>query len=112
MIAAAIKRAVDGQHLGRDEMYEVFGQVMRTAAEAAHNLLVVAVGVVPARRALVLGVHGRHPHRIRTSIVTRRSEPRRASNRTNRRSVVASTTSRRKHPCLPGTDHIGPTSTP
>jgi len=28
MIAAAIKRAVDGQNLGRDEMYEVFGQVM------------------------------------------------------------------------------------
>ena len=28
MIADAIKRAVDGQHLGRDEMFEVFGQVM------------------------------------------------------------------------------------
>ncbi|HYO76055.1 MAG TPA: anthranilate phosphoribosyltransferase [Thermoanaerobaculia bacterium] len=28
MIASAIKRAVDGHHLGRDEMYEVFGQVM------------------------------------------------------------------------------------
>jgi anthranilate phosphoribosyltransferase len=28
MIANAIKRAVDGQHLGRDEMFEVFGQVM------------------------------------------------------------------------------------
>lgn len=28
MIAAAIKRAVDGQHLGRDEMHEVFSHVM------------------------------------------------------------------------------------
>ncbi|HYI07833.1 MAG TPA: anthranilate phosphoribosyltransferase [Thermoanaerobaculia bacterium] len=28
MIANAIKRAVDGHHLGRDEMHEVFGQVM------------------------------------------------------------------------------------
>jgi anthranilate phosphoribosyltransferase len=28
MIAQAIKRAVDGQHLGRDEMYEVFSAVM------------------------------------------------------------------------------------
>jgi anthranilate phosphoribosyltransferase len=28
MIAAAIKRVVDGQHLGRDEMFEVFGSVM------------------------------------------------------------------------------------
>jgi anthranilate phosphoribosyltransferase len=28
MIAAAIKRIVDGQSLGRDEMHEVFGQVM------------------------------------------------------------------------------------
>lgn len=28
MIANAIKRAVDGQHLGRDEMYEVFSAVM------------------------------------------------------------------------------------
>jgi anthranilate phosphoribosyltransferase len=28
MIAAAIKRVVDGQDLGRDEMYEVFGHVM------------------------------------------------------------------------------------
>jgi anthranilate phosphoribosyltransferase len=28
MIANAIKRAVDGQHLGREEMFEIFGQVM------------------------------------------------------------------------------------
>ena len=28
MIANAIKRAVDGQHLGRDEMHQVFGDVM------------------------------------------------------------------------------------
>ncbi|HYK05333.1 MAG TPA: anthranilate phosphoribosyltransferase [Thermoanaerobaculia bacterium] len=42
MIAAAIKRMVDGQDLGRDEMYEVFGQVMdgRTSDVQKSALLV------------------------------------------------------------------------
>ncbi|HVR39736.1 MAG TPA: anthranilate phosphoribosyltransferase, partial [Thermoanaerobaculia bacterium] len=32
MIAASIKRAVDGQHLDRQQMYEVFGQIMDSKA--------------------------------------------------------------------------------
>ncbi|HEX8253663.1 MAG TPA: anthranilate phosphoribosyltransferase [Thermoanaerobaculia bacterium] len=42
MIAAAIKRAVDGHDLGRDEMYEVFGHVMdgRTSDVQKSALLV------------------------------------------------------------------------
>ena len=44
MIAAAIKRAVDGQHLGRDEMYEVFAHVMDgRATEVQKSALLVAL---------------------------------------------------------------------
>lgn len=44
MIAPAVRRAVDGQHLGRDEMYEVFGHVMDgTASDALKSALLVAL---------------------------------------------------------------------
>ena len=44
MIAEAIKRAIDGQHLGRDEMHEVFGQVMDGAAsDVLKSALLVAL---------------------------------------------------------------------
>lgn len=44
MIAHAIKRAVDGQSLGRDEMHEVFGYVMDGhASDALKSALLVAL---------------------------------------------------------------------
>ncbi len=44
MIAAAIKRAVDGQHLGREEMYEVFGHVMDgRASDVQKSALLIAL---------------------------------------------------------------------
>ncbi len=44
MIAQAIRRAIDGQHLGRDEMHEVFGQVMDGAAsDVLKSALLVAL---------------------------------------------------------------------
>ena len=44
MIANAIKRAVDGQHLDRRQMYEVFGQVMDgNASEVQKSALLVAL---------------------------------------------------------------------
>ncbi|HEX2834350.1 MAG TPA: anthranilate phosphoribosyltransferase [Thermoanaerobaculia bacterium] len=44
MIAAAIKKAVDGQHLGRDEMHEVFSYVMDGhASDVAKSALLVAL---------------------------------------------------------------------
>jgi anthranilate phosphoribosyltransferase len=44
MIAAAIKRAVDGHHLGRDEMYEVFAQVMDgRATDVQKSALLIAL---------------------------------------------------------------------
>jgi anthranilate phosphoribosyltransferase len=44
MIAAAIKRVVDGQHLGRDEMYEVFGHVMDgRASDVQKSALLIAL---------------------------------------------------------------------
>lgn len=43
-IAQAIRRAVDGQNLGRDEMHEVFGQVMDGAAsDVLKSALLVAL---------------------------------------------------------------------
>lgn len=44
MIADSIKRAVDGKHLGRDEMYEVFGHVMDgKASDVQKSALLVAL---------------------------------------------------------------------
>jgi anthranilate phosphoribosyltransferase len=44
VIAQAIKRAVDGQHLDRDEMHEVFGFVMDgNASDALKSALLVAL---------------------------------------------------------------------
>jgi anthranilate phosphoribosyltransferase len=44
MIAAAIKRAVDGHHLNRDEMYEVFAHVMDgRATDVQKSALLVAL---------------------------------------------------------------------
>ncbi|MDQ3282657.1 MAG: anthranilate phosphoribosyltransferase [Acidobacteriota bacterium] len=44
MIEQAIKRAVDGQHLGRDEMYEVFSQVMDgCATDVQKSALLIAL---------------------------------------------------------------------
>jgi anthranilate phosphoribosyltransferase len=44
MIAQAIRRVIDGQHLGRDEMHEVFGQVMDGAAsDVLKSALLVAL---------------------------------------------------------------------
>jgi anthranilate phosphoribosyltransferase len=44
MIERAIKRAVDGQHLGRDEMHEVFAQVMDgKASDVQKAALLVAL---------------------------------------------------------------------
>jgi anthranilate phosphoribosyltransferase len=44
MIAESIRRAVDGQHLERDEMHAVFGQVMDGAAsDALKSALLVAL---------------------------------------------------------------------
>jgi anthranilate phosphoribosyltransferase len=44
MIANAIKRVIDGQHLGRDEMHEVFGHVMDGAAsDVLKSALLVAL---------------------------------------------------------------------
>ena len=44
MIAAAIRRAIDGQHLGRDEMHEVFGHVMDGAvSDSLKSALLVAL---------------------------------------------------------------------
>jgi anthranilate phosphoribosyltransferase len=44
VIAQAIRRAVDGQDLGRDEMHEVFGQVMDGAAsDVLKSALLVAL---------------------------------------------------------------------
>ncbi|HEX8172210.1 MAG TPA: anthranilate phosphoribosyltransferase [Thermoanaerobaculia bacterium] len=44
MIAQAIKRAVDGQHLGRDEMRQVFGDVMDgRATDVQKSALLVAL---------------------------------------------------------------------
>lgn len=44
MIAHVIRRAMDGQHLGRDEVYEVFGQVMDGAAsDVLKSALLVAL---------------------------------------------------------------------
>lgn len=44
MIAQAIRRAIDGQNLGRDEMHEVFGQVMDGAAsDVLKSALLVAL---------------------------------------------------------------------
>ena len=44
MIAQAIRRAMDGQDLGRDEMHEVFGQVMDGAAsDVLKSALLVAL---------------------------------------------------------------------
>ena len=44
MIATAIKRAVDGQHLGRDEMHEVFAQVMDGAtSDVQKSALLIAL---------------------------------------------------------------------
>ena len=40
MIASAIKRAVEGQHLGRDEMHRVFGDVMDGLPEGERARLV------------------------------------------------------------------------
>jgi anthranilate phosphoribosyltransferase len=44
MIAQAIKRAVDGQHLGREEMFDVFGQVMDgLASDVQKSALLIAL---------------------------------------------------------------------
>jgi anthranilate phosphoribosyltransferase len=44
MIAAAIKRIVDGQHLSRDEMFDVFGQVMDgSASDVQKAALLIAL---------------------------------------------------------------------
>jgi anthranilate phosphoribosyltransferase len=44
MIAKSIRRAMDGQHLGRDEMHEVFGHVMDGAAsDVLKSALLVAL---------------------------------------------------------------------
>ncbi|HET8773100.1 MAG TPA: anthranilate phosphoribosyltransferase [Thermoanaerobaculia bacterium] len=44
MLSQAIRRAMDGQHLGRDEMHEVFGQVMDGAAsDVLKSALLVAL---------------------------------------------------------------------
>ena len=44
MIAEAIKRVVDGQHLGRQEMYEVFGYVMDGhATDVQKSALLIAL---------------------------------------------------------------------
>jgi len=44
MIENAIKRAIDGQHLGRDEMHEVFGHVMDGAvSDVLKSALLVAL---------------------------------------------------------------------
>lgn len=44
MIASAIKRVVDGQHLGREEMYEVFSAVMDgQATDVQKSALLVAL---------------------------------------------------------------------
>jgi anthranilate phosphoribosyltransferase len=44
MIANAIKRIADGQHLGRQEMYEVFGQVMDgQASDVQKSALLIAL---------------------------------------------------------------------
>ena len=44
MIANAIKRAVDGQHLGRDEMHQVFGDVMDgRASDVQKSALLIAL---------------------------------------------------------------------
>jgi anthranilate phosphoribosyltransferase len=44
VIETAIKRAVDGQHLGRDEMYEVFSEVMDGgASDVQKSALLIAL---------------------------------------------------------------------
>ena len=44
MIAQSIRRVIDGQHLGRDEMHEVFGHVMDGAAsDVLKSALLVAL---------------------------------------------------------------------
>ena len=44
MIDVAIRRIVDGQHLGRDEMHEVFGEVMDgRASDAQKSALLIAL---------------------------------------------------------------------
>jgi anthranilate phosphoribosyltransferase len=44
VIAASIRRVVDGQHLGRDEMHEVFGHVMDGAAsDVLKSALLIAL---------------------------------------------------------------------
>jgi anthranilate phosphoribosyltransferase len=44
MIEAAIRKAVDGQHLGRDEMHDVFGEVMDgRATDVQKSALLIAL---------------------------------------------------------------------
>jgi anthranilate phosphoribosyltransferase len=44
MIDVAIRRIVDGQHLGRDEMHEVFGEVMDgRATDTQKSALLIAL---------------------------------------------------------------------